>query len=330
VNVLALLSWDPEIRNILSLGVGIGVLIGSVILLLSTNTGPRTGMLIGLAGLLGWLTIMGLVWWMYGIGMKGTPSHWRVVDVNVGELHTSSNKEAAALPTIDESKMVQDILAKHPELEAKVNPEHKADKVPTIGELVEADPAVLQEFGLDPDHLAGWHLLVPSNPQRGDAQAIADAELGADGKKLFKDTASYKVLEAYDLGGKENDYPVPEHAVCTGANPFKGDGPNPFNVGCWHHVANWFATTFHTHPEHFSIVQVQAVIPQETPPGGTPPTPKVDPSAPVISVVMIRSLGDIRFPGFMLFVVGGILFGITCNTLHRRDKRMIAARAAAP
>jgi hypothetical protein len=328
--VIALLSWDPEIRNILSLGVGIGVLVGSVILLLSTNTGPRTGMLIGLAGLLGWLTIMGLVWWMYGIGMKGTPSHWRVVDVNVGDLHASPLPVAAALPTIDETKVVKDILARHPELEDKVNPEHKPGKVPTIGELVEADPALLQEFKLTPDDLAGWHLLVPSNPQRGDAQAVADTELGPDAKKLFKDAASYKILEAYDIGGKENEYPVPAHAVCTGANPFKTDGPQPFNVGCWHHVANWFATTFHTHPEHFAIVEVQAVIPQETPPGGTPPTPKVDPNAPVISVVMIRSLGDIRFPGFMLFVVGGTLFAITCNTLHRRDKRMAAARAAAP
>jgi hypothetical protein len=89
------------------------------------------------------------------------------------------------------------------------------------------------------------------------------------------------------------------------------------------------ATSIHTHPEHYAIVEVQAVIPQVTPPGGTPPTPKVDPNAPVISVVMIRSLGDLRFPGFMLFTVGGILFAITCNTLHRRDKRMAVARAAA-
>ena len=223
---IALLSWDPEIRNILSLGVGIGVLVGSVILLLSTNTGPRTGMLIGLAGLLGWLTIMGLVWWMYGIGMKGTPSHWRVVDVNIGALHQSTNTQAAALPTVDENKTVEAIRAKHPELEPKVNPEHKADKVPTIGELVEADPGLVDEFKLTPSDLAGWHLLVPSNPERGDAQAIADAELGPDGKKIFKDSASYKILEAYDIGGKENDYPVPEHAVCHGANPFTSGGPS--------------------------------------------------------------------------------------------------------
>ena len=37
---IALLSWDPEIRNILSLGVGIAILIGSVILLLVDQHGP--------------------------------------------------------------------------------------------------------------------------------------------------------------------------------------------------------------------------------------------------------------------------------------------------
>ncbi|MEY2431485.1 MAG: hypothetical protein QOC92_1210 [Acidimicrobiaceae bacterium] len=316
---IGLLSWDPEIRNMLSLGVGILVLVGSVILLLSTNTGPRTGMLIGLAGLLGWLMVMGLMWWMYGIGMKGTPSHWRVIDVNVGNLAAATLPQATRLPTPDETKVVAAILTAHPELEDKVNPEHTAGRITTIGELVEADPSVASEFHLTPDELAGWHMLVPSNPQRGDAQAIADAAIGPDGKKLFKDSSGYKILEAYDIGGKENEYPVPAHANCS--------FPNPFNTGCWHRVANMIATSIHTHPEHYAIVQVKAVIPQDTKAGEAPPQPIIDPNAPVISVVMIRSLGDLRFPGFMLFVVAGTLFAITCNTLHRRDKRMARNRA---
>ena len=322
--VFALVSWDPEIRNILSLGVGIGVLVGSVFLLLSTNTGPRTGVLIGLAGLLGWMTIMGMIWWMYTGspaslgGMKGTPTHWRVVDVNIGNLADSSNARAKQLPTQDEMATVKAILAAHPELEPKVNPEHKSDKVTTVGELVEADPKISTEFHLTPADIGGWHLLVPSDPQRGDAQAVADAELGPDGKKLFKDSASYKVLEAYDIGGKQNDYPVPAHATCD----------YPWQIGCLHHIANFITTAIHTHPEHFAVVQVQAVIPVEAKPGEAPPIPQLDPKAPVVSVVMIRSLGDIRFPGFMLFVSAGTLFFITCNTLHRRDKRITRNRAA--
>jgi hypothetical protein len=324
--VIALLSWNPEIRNILSLSVGLVILIGSVILLLSTNTGPRTGMLIGTAALLGWMMLMGFIWWMYTGspaslgGMKGTASHWRVVDVNVGDLKQSAVAQATQLPAPDETKVVGEILARHPELEQKVNPDGNPDKIITVGDLVEAQPSLAEEFKLTPDDLAGWHLLTPANPQRGDAQAVADAELIV--MKLFKSNAEYKVLEAYDIGGKENDYPVPEHADCG--------FPNPFNTGCWHRVNNWFATTFHTHPKHFAVVQVKAVIPEPTVPGEAPPIPQINPDAPVVSVVMIRSLGDVRFPGFMIFVVSGILFAITCNTLHRRDKRMAVNRAAAP
>jgi hypothetical protein len=283
-------------------------------------------MLIGLAALLGWMTIMGLVWWMYTGspaslgGMKGTPPHWRVVDVNIGNLQDSSVPQAKQLPTQDETATVKAILAAHPELEAKVNPEHKADKVTTIGELVEASPAVAQEFRLTPDDLHGWHLLVPSDAQRGDAQAVADAELGPAGKKVFADASAYKVLEAYDIGGKENEYPLPAHADCS--------FPNPFNTGCWHRVANWVTTTVHTHPEHYAVVQMQAVIPVVATPGEAPPIPQPDPKAPIVSVVMIRSLGDLRFPGAVLFLSAGTLFALTCNTLHRRDKRMAAARAA--
>jgi hypothetical protein len=193
-----------------------------------------------------------------------------------------------------------------------VNPESKPGFTPTIGELVEADPDLAAEFGLSPSALNGWHLLVPSDKQRGDAQSTADTALGPDGQKIFKDTASYKVIEAYDLGGKENEHPLPDHP------------------SAWDRVKQNVETALEfSHPEHYAIVQVQAVIPQETPPGGTPPTPKLDPNAPVVSVVMIRSLGDVRFPGFMLFVSAGTLFAVTCNTLHRRDKRIARTRALA-
>jgi hypothetical protein len=44
---------------------------------------------------------------------------------------------------------------------------------------------------------------------------------------------------------------------------------------------------------------------------------------------MIRSLGDVRFPGFMTFVMCGILFAVVCNVLHRRDKLVARNRAMA-
>ncbi len=55
-HVLAEIAWDPEIRNILGLLVGIVVLFGSVMLIVGSNTGPRTGVLVVLACLFGWLS----------------------------------------------------------------------------------------------------------------------------------------------------------------------------------------------------------------------------------------------------------------------------------
>ncbi len=120
------------------------------------------------------------------------------------------------------------------------------------------------------------------------------------------------MLGAFDIGGKENEFKLP-------ANP-----------SIWNQVWQNIQTAVHvTNPEHYIVVQVQAVVPQETPPGGKPPTPILDTTQPVISVVMIRSLGDVRFPGFMTFLTSGILFAILCNTLHRRDKLIRRHRAAA-
>jgi hypothetical protein len=316
--VLAEISWNPEIRNILGLMVGIGVLVGSVFLLVGSNTGPRTGLLVTFACLCGWMMIMGLVWWMYGIGMKGEESHWKAVEINRGDLAQAQNDKARQLPELDEQQIVQKILADHPELKQKVNPENKPDKVTSISELVEADPTVLVQYSLTSDQLGGWRILVPSDKQRGDAQAVADATLVA--QKLFGSSAEYKVVEVYDTGGKR------QLPASTGdCKWYKPSTYGDCKDRLWDNIYSFLQFT---HPEHFAIVQVQAVVPQQTTPGQAPPTPKVDQTKPVISVILIRSLGDKRFPAFMITLVFGILFTLTCWTLHRRDKLMDAHRAA--
>jgi hypothetical protein len=84
--VLALtLSWDPTIRGYLVVATGVVVLCGSVYLLLATNTGVRLGFLIAAAGLTGWMTIMGVAWWLYGIGWTGEASSWKVREVVVSD-----------------------------------------------------------------------------------------------------------------------------------------------------------------------------------------------------------------------------------------------------
>lgn len=241
------ITWDPGLRGILAVAVGVAVLMGSVYLLLSTNLGARLGFLVVVAGLSGWMTLMGFVWAMYGIGYKGTAPHWKVEEVVT-------------------SQSAHDLSASH---------------------LAKARD------------LSSWRELPADDPSRGEAQATAGAALtNKDSRvKAFESESDFKVIDAFTVGGKKKNF---------------------FN--------NWVPGP---HPPHYSLIQVQAVQKVDVPFGETPPPAKVDESAPVQSVILVRDLGKLRVPSVLIMLASGIVFAITCNTLHRRDKAAWAARAAA-
>ena len=68
--VLAI-GWEPELRGILIVIIAVVTLCGSVYLVLATNLGARLGFLVALAGLAGWMVLMGIIWMIYGIGLQG-------------------------------------------------------------------------------------------------------------------------------------------------------------------------------------------------------------------------------------------------------------------
>jgi hypothetical protein len=257
------IEWDPGLRGVLVLVVGVGVLIGSVYMVLSTNLGARLGFLVTIAALTGWMVLMGFVWCMYGIGYKGTAGHWKVEEVV-----TSQSKDDLSAARLDKAH-----------------------------------------------DLSGWRELPADDPARGEAVASATAALTTDGSpvKLFKAESEYKVIEAYTRGGKR----VSHHIKLT--RPLGDEGLRGF-------LNAWLPGP---HPPHYTIVQVQPVVPVDVALGAKPPAPKVDPSKPVESVILVRDLGKLRVPAFLLTLASLIVFGITCNTLHRRDKAVMAARAAA-
>lgn len=94
-------GWNPEIRGILFLAVGIVVLCGSVYMLLGTNLGARLGFLVAVAGLFGWMTLLGGVWWVYAststtLGLQGRSPTWEAKEIVVGDLAQSSVSAVAA------------------------------------------------------------------------------------------------------------------------------------------------------------------------------------------------------------------------------------------
>jgi hypothetical protein len=73
---------------------------------------------------------------------------------------------------------------------------------------------------------------------------------------------------------------------------------------------------------------VQPVVPQLTEPGKAPPRPVADAGQPVISILMVRNLGNRRRPAAEIAIGAGLLFGLAISALQKRDKAAMAAVAA--
>ena len=55
------------------------MLCGSIYLIMATNIGARLGFLVTVTGLTGWLFLMGIIWMIYGIGLKGPEPSWEAI-----------------------------------------------------------------------------------------------------------------------------------------------------------------------------------------------------------------------------------------------------------
>lgn len=92
------LTWDPQVRGGLYVFIAVSVLCGSGFLLLATNMGARLGFQIAAAGLTGFLVVIGSVWWVYGIGPKGTPPTWKPTTIIGGDLGQNGSGAVASFP----------------------------------------------------------------------------------------------------------------------------------------------------------------------------------------------------------------------------------------
>ena len=284
VPVLAGIAWDPQIRGILAVLTGVIVLAGGVYLLLATNLAQRLGFLVILTALFGWMTIHGLVWWLYppGQGPIGDIPAWEVEEINHGDLSQALLDDAHDLDT---------------------------SGLPTPDEINDATDAQIVDInGEFADELNEWTLLSPADASRAEAQSVADATLAEGVVPGLEDTSSYVHLYAFDTGGK----------------------PERESDAVWDRVTNRITNTLRvTSPPHYAIVQVQPAIPQEEVVGEALPPPEADPDAEVISIVMVRDLGQRRLVPALIAIGSGLMFGLLCAMLHARD-RVVAEHQSAP
>ncbi len=172
------IAFDPQIRGILVVLVGTVVLIGSVYLLLATNVAHRLGFLLVLTALFGWMTIHGLVWWLYppGQGPIGTLPSWQIEEINHADLSQALLVDAHDLDT---------------------------SGLPPTDEVDDATPEQIEQINEQfADDLNEWELLAASDAARGEAQTTADAALTEGVIPGLEETTSYVHRYVLETGGK--------------------------------------------------------------------------------------------------------------------------------
>jgi hypothetical protein len=284
VPTLAGISWDPQIRGILSVLVGVAVLMGSVYLLLATNLATRLGFLLSLAAVFAWLTIHGTVWWLYppGTGPAGRPPSWEVTEIVYGDLSNSMLDKAHDLDTSGLPSPA-DVDEMTPEQVAGISDEHA-------------------------DELNEWTLLPASDASRGEAQTAVDAVLAEGAVPGLEDATTRVFTYTFETGGK----------------------PERESDSVIDRVTNRITNTARiTNPPHYAIVEMKpAVDPGEPEPGEPAAVPEADEDAQTISVVLERDIGQRRLPAALIATGSGMIFGLLCVMLHKRDRRVAAHRSA--
>jgi hypothetical protein len=162
------INWQPEIRGILIVVIAVVVLIGSVYLIMATNLGARLGFLVTLAGLFGWLLLMGIVWSIYGIGLRGKDPTWDAVPGR------TVLQDPHAL-------YVANVLKSDPNLPADLSFVQKADKV---------ERQFVEE---------GWEPLDESDTQFGQAASAAGTFL--EDTNTFA-AGEFKAVNVFNMGGE--------------------------------------------------------------------------------------------------------------------------------
>jgi hypothetical protein len=168
MSALLAINWEPELRGILIVIIAVGTLCGSVYALLATNLGARLGFLVALAGLAGWMLLMGLIWWIYGIGLKGPEPSWEPVPGRTVIQDSQSLRNAGVLdglPGIPDDASFPD------------------------------EAALVQQQFLD----EGWVQLEESDPSFGQAGSAA-GELLVETETFA--TGEFQVVNVFDIGGE--------------------------------------------------------------------------------------------------------------------------------
>ncbi len=165
---LLAIGWEPEIRGLLTVIIAVVVLMGSIYGIMATNLGSRLAFLVTIAALSGWMMLMGAVWMIYGIGLRGPDPTWQPV------AGSAVLQDANALGSA-----------------GVLDPNADVAEGATATESAEAVSAAFLE--------QGWVVLDKSSPVFGQAQAAATELLIEE--EAFT-AGQFEIVEVFDIGGE--------------------------------------------------------------------------------------------------------------------------------
>jgi hypothetical protein len=358
--MLGAIAFDPTIRGILVVVVATVALIGSVYLIVATNSGLRAGLLITLAGLFGWMFLMGLIWWIYGIGLQGRVPAWMPIEINYSREHPVATDVVRDLPAPEDLPTAEALVEDYPLVVAVAKASEGEDWEPeTLTELVTAltpqatmtadDVATTIRPGME-ENAADF---IAENPEVEEYLALSDEDLAAEIRRqatelrasiqdglggwcLLSETDTRRgeavassdaaLVEEHAFGDPTTtaDYIVHDVFLFGGKEPCIPVSESGILSRAWHRIATTFQVK---NPKLYAAVTVQKALDQETIPGEPPPVATEDPDASVVTMVSLRNLGNRRFIPFVFTLINGLLFAVVVSQLHVRDKRAMAARA---
>jgi hypothetical protein len=169
---LLAIGWEPEIRGLLTVIMAVVVLCGSIYFIMATNMGARLAFLVVLASLFGWMMLMGITWWIYGIGLRGPDPTWAEVPGRTVIQSTDALYRAGILDVMPE--------------------------VPDDATYAEEAEIVAEQLLVQ-----GYEILDTSSPEFGQVQAQAGVFLEEEGAFA---AGQFEIVEVFDIGGDR--YPM--------------------------------------------------------------------------------------------------------------------------
>lgn len=359
--MIGAIAFDPTVRGILVVVVGTVVLMGSIFMILATNSGVRVGFLVATSGFFAWMFLMGAIWVIYGIGLKGRDPAWMPTDINYTRaVDVPGSPELAKLPAEEALPDPEELLESRPLLwalalgaEGEAYQPTTLTKLKTViqpwatvstrdlypvaqkareqaGEVLAANPDVEQQLGQ-----GGTALRDEVRKQANELREEIEAPLNgwcllteSDPRRGEAQASADGALVDNHAYGDETStasYIVKDVFFYGGKEPCNPITEESTLKQAWHRVATAFEIK---NPKLYAAVTVVKAKEFPVVAGEAPPPATIEEGASTVTVAMLRNLGNKRFMPFMFTLASLIGFIVFTTILHYRDKQAMAIRAA--